>query len=160
MKNIKGFTLLELLIVVLIIGILAAIALPQYKRAVEKSKMSEAVTIVKTIAQAHQRYYMINGVYLGCKDIDNLDIDLNTSNTCTYDTSNCVCKQTKNFLYMSNSISGGNIAFAQRTPIYKYNIHITKSDPNKIGCSYEGDHYKPTQIQKELCDKLNETGTL
>ena len=42
MRNKKGFTLLELLVVVLIIGILASIALPQYTKAVEKAKLSES----------------------------------------------------------------------------------------------------------------------
>lgn len=47
----KGFTLIELLVVVFIIGILAAIALPQYQKAVERSRMAEAVQVLGDVAQ-------------------------------------------------------------------------------------------------------------
>lgn len=57
-KNKKGFTLIELLVVVLIIGILAAVALPQYKKAVEKSKVSEALVNMDVIEGSLQRYLM------------------------------------------------------------------------------------------------------
>ena len=59
----KAFTLIELLVVILIIGILAAIAVPQYQKAVEKSRATQALTLVQAAALSAQRYYLENGVY-------------------------------------------------------------------------------------------------
>jgi type IV pilus assembly protein PilE len=73
-NNKKGFTLIELLVVVLIIGILAAIALPQYTKAVEKSRVSEALINLKAISDAAQRYYLLNGNYTSIAT-DALDIE-------------------------------------------------------------------------------------
>lgn len=76
-ENKKGFTLIELLVVVLIIGILAAIALPQYQKAVEKTKLTEALLNIKTIQGAAERYILANGLpseQVNLEDFSDIDL--------------------------------------------------------------------------------------
>ncbi len=76
----NGFTLLEVLIVVIIIGILAAIAMPQYIKTIEKARAGEAMTNVGSIRVALDRYYYENnfdltGATLPSSGASTLDID-------------------------------------------------------------------------------------
>ena len=69
MKN-HAFTLIELLVVVLIIGILSAIALPQYQKAVDKSRVSELLILTKHVKDMQEAYYLANGAYAAnCEDL-------------------------------------------------------------------------------------------
>ena len=67
-----GFTLLELLVVVLIIGILVSIALPQYQRATAKAELMSVISYVKPIAEAQERYFLANGKYT--TNLSDLDV--------------------------------------------------------------------------------------
>lgn len=62
----RGFTLIELMIVVVVIGILASIAYPSYQSAVERSRRSDGQAALLQAAQLLERCYTDTGSYIGC----------------------------------------------------------------------------------------------
>lgn len=63
MKLNKGFTLIEVMIAVVIIGILASIAYPSYVQYVAKSARSEGLAAVMRVANLQEQYYLDNRAY-------------------------------------------------------------------------------------------------
>lgn len=59
----KGFTLIELMIVIAIVGILAAVALPAYQDYTARAQMSEALTLAEGQKAAVVEYFSDNGVF-------------------------------------------------------------------------------------------------
>jgi prepilin-type N-terminal cleavage/methylation domain-containing protein len=62
----KAFTLIELLIVIIVIGILAGLGLPQYLKTKERALDDEATVNLKIIQAAEKIYHMETGVYQAC----------------------------------------------------------------------------------------------
>lgn len=90
-----GFTLLELVIVIIILGILATLGITQYTKMVEKGRSAEAKMVLGQIRSAEETYKLENGSYTGT--IGNLAVEAPTACTSTH--------------YFSYSISGGGAAF-------------------------------------------------
>jgi len=64
LKTRRGFTLVELAVVIVIIGVLAAFGVPKFLQSVEKSKATEAFNYWSAVQSAEERYMAQNGVYL------------------------------------------------------------------------------------------------
>jgi prepilin-type N-terminal cleavage/methylation domain-containing protein len=69
-----GFTLVELAIVVVIIGVLAAFGVPRFLRSTERSKASEAFTFLASVRAAQDEYRRRTGTY--AESVSQLDLSL------------------------------------------------------------------------------------
>ena len=76
LRNPQGFTLVELAVVIVIIGVLAAFGVPKFRNAVERSKAAEAFNYCDAIRSAQERYHSREGIYSVV--LNNLDIYLTT----------------------------------------------------------------------------------
>ena len=96
-----GFTLLELLMVVIIIAILAAIALPQYLRVAERSRSAEALQLLASIRSSEGRFRAASAANLYTTDLATLDIGVPAA--------------TPNWAFTVPAVAAGTNAIATRT---------------------------------------------
>lgn len=68
MKRQNGITLIELLIVVTIIGIIAAFAYPSYQEQMRSTRRTDCAGTLTSMGNAMERYYSVNSTYLGAAD--------------------------------------------------------------------------------------------
>ena len=116
----KGFTLIEVLVVVLIIGILAAIALPQYQLVVNKAKYMQMVNMVRALGNAQEEFYLIHDRYTD--NLEELSIslpeDLEIGPEGRYFVGDCGLSLSSN--YMSGILFKGENRVASYTFYYKF----------------------------------------
>ena len=140
MKNKQGFTLVEMLAVVIIIGILTAIALPQYRRAIQKAKATEALVMLRTINDSAERLAALAGY----RDFARMaaavparatfpNMDMFDSNTlaCSVEDQTLTCES---YTYSLNR--GGSFAFATKNnaPYQGTQFRLYREDNPRLTC--------------------------
>lgn len=121
MNRKSGFTLTELMIVVAILGILAAIAVPVYRGYITEARKTEAKTNLDTLRLLEEQYFADKGYYTGA--VNNATL-LNTASS-PFKTA----FQPGSKLYFQYSITGNNTTFL-----------ITATDPTSAIGNYTIDH--------------------
>ncbi|MBR9876639.1 MAG: pilin [Vibrionaceae bacterium] len=113
-KKQQGFTLIELMIVVAVIGVLAAIAIPQYQNYVAKSELGAGLATITSVRTNVEDYIVTNGSFPDGKTAGQLPADLGAINPKNADIS--FDDSTKNILLTfkatgnSPDINGAKIA--------------------------------------------------
>ena len=169
----NGFTLVELLVVVRIIGILAAVAVPQYTMVVEKARLSEALTVMSSLEKAIDVWLLEHGTptddisFLGdnANGKGQLDIDLESGMDCSIDEgSEC---GNKNFSYFAKCVNNGVCYIRSLRMIngdrdaVPYTVDRLKPSPTSPWqgdeCSYLYED-TPTPYAEKICKMLEAQG--
>ena len=160
MKNKKGFTLIELLMTVLIVAVLSAVAFPQYTKALERSRATEAMAMIKGINDSIYAFAAGRSNGACPETFQKLSITLPVSND------NVSSISLKNFRYdlkgaTNARIPGTNCFGATATRIHggdydyviwnPYRVRTPESARSRLGCtSLSGRSEK----SKEVCESL------
>lgn len=142
----RGFTLTELMAVVIIVAILAAVAAGSYKQAIERSHFSEGLIAANTVLAAVERYHADScdeGACVTQPKIKYLDISLANQKNCTANTD--FCTKTK---YFEITVDNGYVDAKRMNKKGDYTIRVY---PDSFGQRTDTQCRYSNTSGKDLC---------
>ncbi|MEJ5377838.1 MAG: prepilin-type N-terminal cleavage/methylation domain-containing protein [bacterium] len=127
----RGFTLTEMMVVILLVGVLAVIAMPIYQRYIKQTKASEARSMIGAIVAAEKAYAERNGVFLAVSRnsyqdfLERLRVDVKESELFDYEVSMVSGKESFTVTAWVNSQGVKEGLPASGFLRYVYNINST-----------------------------------
>ena len=150
MNKKHGFTLIELLAVVVILGILTSIALPQYRKSIQRAEAANALINLKTIFDSAKRYKSANSRWP--TSVSQLDVDL-------YNIS--ADGNMGEFQYTFGTVDGGMVSACRLVTnaslgTYCLNAHYALSGVRDV---YTCDYTAGSTKFKALCESMSSSCT-
>lgn len=140
-KNHNGFTLIELMIVVAIIGILASVAIPSYQSYIARAQLSESISFGSVAKTPVEEFISVNGVFPSGASLD-LMIDINRAESIVALSSVSSATTSGSFTFtlkateLSTEIRGQSVRFS-RDAIGKWECSVSSTIPDSLrspGC--------------------------
>jgi len=127
-KKNEGFTLVELLVVIIIVGVLLAVSLPNLIAQVEKAREAEAREMLSTLGQAQQAYFFEKAIF--ADDITKLDIAIKDNRGNYYSFPNPGAADAGKVKHQANSLN----AAADGTRNYSLGIYNNSGQFSLVLC--------------------------
>lgn len=144
MKTLKfsqsGFTLVELMVVVVILSLLAMVAVPSYNMSVSKARRADAQTSLLNFANAMERHFVENGTYLGAAGT--VDVPADVGAPWIFPAATPIDGEIKFYTLKIQTVTAGSYTL-RATPLGKQDddgfLEITSSGINRWDRNNDGD---------------------
>lgn len=156
-NNSRGFTLIELLVVVLIIGILASIALPQYRKAVEKARAVQVISFADAAKKAISIWLLRNGQPDNIDFIkdDQLDIDVKAGFECPSNPAGTGFCRNQFYIVTAVCMAGGGCSITwERIEGDEHNLHMKGQLNTNDGKEWRSVSAYNTELGRASCQLM------
>lgn len=126
-KKRKGYTLMEILVIVIIIGVLASLVAPQYNKVINRADVSDGLKNIDLFSAAENKYFIQKGVYTN--DLSTLETPLkgNTANI-----------SAGNFIYSAGNPKEDNYCIYSENKTKNYTLARNYKENSEVICSGAG----------------------